>query len=369
MSVQQEHLSMSQASQEERTTPEAQTEQPPKLEYSAQNADESLAAYGAAIGGAVLGVLLTLLVLAVINGGTLRFTNQSSIASLQNGLTRVDENVGAVNHNVEVVAQQLEALQGETGVLTQIQGNLNEVNSTLSDQNIHLSELDDAVATLDVTRKNFDVFTSALAQALAEMGVETTAQPTPAAGETGAAAPSEAPAAATPEAATGTTAQENSAAPAATAEGTASAEAVATSEATAQASSAESTTAAEGSTAGSDTAAVAPSVVSSSDVAADAVLVYFFNDANHNGVMDEDEASLVGLTVALNGVDSTESTTAETGDSGALFENLAAGEYTVAVEDSLGYNVAGDGEVNVTVPEAGEEGQIVYFPVEESSSQ
>ena len=56
---------------------ELQTKQPPELEFSMPEVEESLTAYLSAIGGAIIGLLLTLLVLAIWNGGTLNFTNIS----------------------------------------------------------------------------------------------------------------------------------------------------------------------------------------------------------------------------------------------------------------------------------------------------
>ena len=64
MSVHSESLEM--------TTPDAanqEAESAPELEYKSVRND-SLSMFGAAIGGAILGMLLTLLVLAMINGGT-----------------------------------------------------------------------------------------------------------------------------------------------------------------------------------------------------------------------------------------------------------------------------------------------------------
>ena len=75
----------------------------PELEYKAASQD-SLSMFFAAIGGAVLGMLATLLVLAVINGGTLNFTHPERLAVMEANLARVNENVGAVSQNVDAVA-------------------------------------------------------------------------------------------------------------------------------------------------------------------------------------------------------------------------------------------------------------------------
>src|SRR4029078_6337907 len=97
MSVHQESLDM--------TRPVERAQEPPSLEYNAVRND-SLTMFGAAIGGAILGMLLTLLVLAVINGGTLSLSGGERLDVLEASVARIDENVGAVSHNVDMVAQQ-----------------------------------------------------------------------------------------------------------------------------------------------------------------------------------------------------------------------------------------------------------------------
>ncbi|MEZ4830952.1 MAG: hypothetical protein R2873_02935 [Caldilineaceae bacterium] len=72
MSVQQEPMRMNQSTASEKKENTETHEEPPKLEFA--RSSESLEAFGAALGGAVLGVLATLLILAIINNGTLRFT-------------------------------------------------------------------------------------------------------------------------------------------------------------------------------------------------------------------------------------------------------------------------------------------------------
>jgi hypothetical protein len=62
----------------------------PELEYKAASQD-SLSMFFAAIGGAVLGMLATLLVLAIINGGTLNFTHPERLAVMEANLARVNE--------------------------------------------------------------------------------------------------------------------------------------------------------------------------------------------------------------------------------------------------------------------------------------
>lgn len=279
-------------SSEESVMESHHTQQPPELEFNMSESEESLTAYLSAIGGAVIGLLLTLLVLAIWNGGTLNFTNTSKVDALDATMTRVDENMAAMSTDLETLGERLAALEGEAGALAQLRDSLTTFDSSLaaldqslSDQGIHITELDLAVAELQVTRRNFDTFTSALIQVLAEMETNQTG------------------------------------------------------------------------------AAPVPMIVTSADVAADTVLVYLFVDANANSVMDGNEIEVAGTTIALTGPEG-ESVVAETReDSGARFEELASGEYTVSVEDALGYELVSASAVAVTINAGAEAGQIVYYAV------
>ena len=279
-------------SSEESVMESHHTQQPPELEFNMSESEESLTAYLSAIGGAVIGLLLTLLVLAIWNGGTLNFTNTSKVDALDANMTRVDENMAAMSTDLETLGERLAALEGEAGALAQLRDSLTTFDSSLaaldqslSDQGIHITELDLAVAELQVTRRNFDTFTSALIQVLAEMETNQTG------------------------------------------------------------------------------AAPVPMIVTSEDVAADTVLVYLFVDANANSVMDGNEIEVAGTTIALTGPEG-ESVVAETSeDSGARFEELVSGEYTVSVEDALGYELVSTSAVAVTINTEAEAGQIVYYAV------
>ena len=279
-------------SSEESVMESHHTQQPPELEFNMSESEESLTAYLSAIGGAVIGLLLTLLVLAIWNGGTLNFTNTSKVDTLDANMTRVDENLAAMSTDLETLGERLAALEGEAGALAQLRDSLTTFDSSLaaldqslSDQGIHITELDLAVAELQVTRRNFDTFTSALIQVLAEMETNPTG------------------------------------------------------------------------------AAPVPMIVTSEDVAADTVLVYLFVDANANSVMDGNEIEVAGTTIALTGPEG-ESVVAETSeDSGARFEELVSGEYTVSVEDALGYELVSASAVAVTINAGAEAGQIVYYAV------
>jgi len=151
MSVHQESLDMSKTIEAE--------EQAPELEYNTYRHD-SLSMFFAAIGGAVLGMLLTLLVLAIINGGTLSFTGGDRLAVMTETMTRIDENVGAVAYNVEVVAQQAATLQAE---LAGTQATLQEaIDSNSAD----LTVLETSVSDLENANGQFVAFLVALDDAL-----------------------------------------------------------------------------------------------------------------------------------------------------------------------------------------------------------
>ncbi len=356
MSVQQEHLKGEGGASlgGERA---ARTEAPPQLAYTARDTDESLAAYGAAIGGAIIGTLLTLLVLAIINGGTLRFVDSSRLEALEASVARLDENVGTLDQNVQVLAEQVEVLgpvQGQVeelaGNLGALQGNLESVQTILDEQGIQLAELDQAVATLDQTRRNFDTFTLKLAEALSEIGVVPAPENVPA-------IPSEKPVA---------PAEETEEVPG---EAAMPAEEAPTGEVTEEAPAASEAAAAEAEAdapAEMEAALPVPVVVASPEVPPHAIQVYTFVDANGDGLRDMDEANLIGISVALVSADG-EVISELTTDQGILFEALEPGEYTVQVEDSLGYNLAVVDRVTVQVAEDEVEGQVIYFVIAGSS--
>uniref|UniRef100_A0A540V8W5 SD-repeat containing protein B domain-containing protein n=2 Tax=Litorilinea aerophila TaxID=1204385 RepID=A0A540V8W5_9CHLR len=301
MSVHQESLDMTKSVE--------RMEEPPELEYSAVRND-SLAMFGAAIGGALLGMLLTLLVLAILNGGTLSFTGGERLAVFEASLARVDENVGAVSYNVDVVAQQAREIQSQLG---QVEAALSQ---RLDEQDAQIGELGEAIAILDRTRNQFDVFVAALSDALstmksleAEAAAPAEAAPAPAESAPAEAAPAEAVALPTPEVAT------------------------------------------------------------SADVPAHAVAVVLFQDANGNGTLDEGEAPVTGVQVTL--VDAAGETVAQeaTGEEGVLFSELAAGTYQVTVEAPADLTLAVQPAAEVTVEADATEGHVVYVPVEAAAGE
>lgn len=137
----------------------------PELEYKTASQD-SLSMFFAAIGGAVLGMLATLLVLAIINGGTLNFTHPERMAVMEANLARVSENVGAVSQNVDLVASQVTEVRDQ---LSSARSQMDMAMMQLGDQSQAIDSLQGAMNTLAVTGRQFDVFVTALDQALIAM--------------------------------------------------------------------------------------------------------------------------------------------------------------------------------------------------------
>lgn len=137
----------------------------PELEYKAASQD-SLSMFFAAIGGAVLGMLATLLVLALINGGTLNFIHPERLAVIEDNLARVNENVGAVSTNVDNIAKQMDEVR--TG-LTGAKSDMQTTQSRLDQQDANFNQVNSAVAALQVTGQRFDTFVTALDEALSSM--------------------------------------------------------------------------------------------------------------------------------------------------------------------------------------------------------
>jgi hypothetical protein len=279
MSVQHESL--------DRKTTERKQEVP-ELEYKAASQD-SLSMFFAAIGGAVLGMLATLLVLALINGGTLNFIHPERLAVLEQNLTRVNENVGAVSTNVDNVAQQVTAMRTD---ITGAKGDVQSAMALLDERGTQVDAIGSDVENLKVTGQKFDTFVVALDQALASMD------------RVGAAN-------------------------------------------------------------GVSASVSGPVVVNSDAVVPGNVAVLFFVDSNGNSRMDDNEANLVGLKLAVLDAQGANVGDYSSTDGGILVEQLPAGQYTFEVADSAGHSVSGAETVTVNVPQAAEQGQIVYFPVTE----
>jgi hypothetical protein len=281
--------------------PVERIEEAPELEYRAVSHD-SLSMFLAAIGGAILGMLLTLLILALINGGTLSFSGGERLRVFEATLERVNENVGAVSANVDIVSQQTKALASQLGAAEQA------LRAEMTAQEGEIVGLGEAVSALDRTRQQFDLFMGALNEAMTAM------------------------------------AQVNNAA------STAETPAVSGAPVANQAPSAEVT--------------LPPlSAVNSADVAAGALSVLLFVDSNANGALDEGESPVAGAAVALLDATGKALASEKSSDTGVLFSDLTAGDYEISVEDSAGYQLLSEAKATVTVAEGASEGQIIYVPV------
>ena len=306
MSVQEESLE---------TTPQAAeaTGEAPEEEYSAVRTD-SLVMFGAALGGALVGMLLTLMVLALINGGTLNFSGGArQIAAFEANLARINDNVGAISTNVDTVANQANQLGAN---LDSVQADL---QGQLDSQGNEIAGIQDSLDSLDVTQQQFDVFMGALSTALTDM--ESVAGEAPAATE--APAPEATPAEAAP------------------------------------ADSAPATNATDATDA---VELPLPVVQANADLGPDSVVVVFFADNNGDGVMDATETNLVGMSVSLLNDAGESVTSAVSSDAGAIFEGLDAGTYQVQVDDSLGYELLSQDTFDVTLGE-NEGGVAIFIPV------
>ncbi len=253
------------------------TEKAPELEYSLVSND-SLTMFGAAIGGAILGTLLTLLVLAIANGGTLRFGTSARLGALESNVARINDNVGAASYNIDILAEQL-------GIVT----------TALDSARGDITNTSEALTALDITRQQFDTFIGALSEAMTAMEALS--------GNSEAAVSVDAAAAATT----------------------------------------------------SETAVGMPLIEHSADVAANAITILLFVDANGNGALDEGEALETGVMATLLDAEDTEIAAAETTDAGVLFAGLHAGTYLVSI--------AGMDSIAVDVTEEATEGAVVFIPV------
>jgi hypothetical protein len=160
MSVHHESLDM--------VRPAERKEDPPALEYNTVR-NESLTMFGAALGGAILGASLALLILAILNGGTLNFSAVERLALLEASMQRIDENVGAVSYNVDVVAGQARTIQNQ---IATVESSLRE---QLNSSTVDINSLESAVDMLSHTSTQFTSFLQALNEALDGLEGEGTA--------------------------------------------------------------------------------------------------------------------------------------------------------------------------------------------------
>lgn len=122
---------------------------------------DSLVLFGVAVGGAVLGALLTLLLLALINGGTLNFSQMERIAALEASYEALSGNVDANTQNIETVATRM--TEGISSLL-----------GTAEQQGGAIDTLGEAIDAMSSTRSDMDILLNALSGAVAEIGGATT---------------------------------------------------------------------------------------------------------------------------------------------------------------------------------------------------
>lgn len=126
---------------------------------------DSLVMFGAALGGAVLGMLLTLLILAIVNGGTLRFTGNSSL------IARWERAYKELDANVNINAKNNLTLRED------VLGVIELVNGRLDEQDTNIDSIHGNVEELNVTRGQVDTLVGALSGAVDSIrGVEGSVQ-------------------------------------------------------------------------------------------------------------------------------------------------------------------------------------------------
>lgn len=141
----------------------------PSLAYRNASHD-SLSMFLAALGGAFLGVLLTLLILAIINGGTLDYTGNARLVAIEATLARVNENVGTLSSNVDLVAAEIGNVRNALGEAERsLRASVDVQGAQVAEVDRRLGSLDEAMGDLEFTRKRFDTFVDALTGALAEL--------------------------------------------------------------------------------------------------------------------------------------------------------------------------------------------------------
>lgn len=135
-------------------------EEAPELEYRVV-AQDTRVILGSAIGGAILGMLLTLLVLAILNNGTLRFVGGASrLGQVETAYNQLSANVGTNTANIET----LNANMGE-----QVQ----MLDDKIGAQSGEIESINGSIAGLDDSRGQFNTLVDALSGAVDSIrGVE-----------------------------------------------------------------------------------------------------------------------------------------------------------------------------------------------------
>jgi len=246
------------------------------------NDSNSLILFLVAIGSAILSTLFTLLILAVVNDGTLSFTGGERLTQFQDYMAQVDGNVGTLNDKVESVKSRATELAAE----------MEGLQSELDNQDMEMEGLDDAVTKIDETRQQFDGFVSALSVALSSIQ-----------------SPEE---------------------EAATAENT---------EPVIVKTEPEVPTAKEPATEDSGAEArTAPMVNMSDALPANTIAALILEDLNGNGMLDGGETSVGDVMVSLS-LDGTVVESKATSEAGATFMALAPGSYEITVDDMSEYTL------------------------------
>jgi hypothetical protein len=179
MSLQNESLDLHKQNDRSSDRASDRKEDVPGLEYRAVSHD-SLSMFLAAIGGAILGVLLTLLILAIVNGGTLTYAQSGSVAALEQTVTRVDQNLGTLSGNVDLIAGEVTQIRsGLASAEESLRSAVANQGSAVANVATQMEQVNSALVTLEETRLRFDTFVTALSQALADVSLETAAPITP----------------------------------------------------------------------------------------------------------------------------------------------------------------------------------------------
>ncbi len=131
---------------------------------------------GMSLLGALLGAVLTLLILAGINGGTLALNQQAEVTALTVQTTDLTTQVTDLESASRSLRTRLDALDGLTGrvdgLATALDGmdeNLNALNGDVADLNERADALAQEAEALRATADRFDAFLRGLSDLLAEL--------------------------------------------------------------------------------------------------------------------------------------------------------------------------------------------------------
>lgn len=287
------------------------------------NDNNSLLLFLVAIGSAILSTLFTLLILAVVNGGTLSFTGGERLTKFQDYMEQVNGNVGTLNDKVESVKSRATELAAE----------MEGLQSELDNQDTEMNGLDDAVAKIDQTRQQFDGFVSALNVALSSIQ--------------------------SPEEETATA--ENSEPVVVKTQPEVPSAEESESEDNADEGSEESSDAA--SSDGEAAASPAPMISMSEELPANTIAALILDDLNGNGMLDGGETSVGDIMISLS-LDGAVVESKATSEAGATFMDLAPGSYEITVDDMAEYTLLTADTTQVDLGEGNESGQFVYFTIQ-----